>query len=120
MSCAAEVDAQRVYAWRVWDKLTKSYNIRGDRPSGCEFPDSWGNRIQVIDLHDESLIHPFKASMLTAEAGYNSIRLDALSVHSSYEKKSPEKAVLRQEKSRAGKSLAFPVYLIVTGLRKLS
>lgn len=62
MSCAAEVDAQRVYAWRVWDELTKSYNIRGDRPSGCEFRDSWGNRIQVIDLHDESLIHPFKVT----------------------------------------------------------
>jgi hypothetical protein len=37
MSCAAEVDAQRVYAWRVWDKLTKSYNIRGTDPPDANF-----------------------------------------------------------------------------------
>jgi hypothetical protein len=46
--------------------------------------------------------------MFTAAAGYSSIRLDELSVHSSYEKKSPKKAVLRQAKSRLGKSLCVP------------
>ena len=25
-------------------------------PFGCDFRDPWGNRIQVVDLHDESLI----------------------------------------------------------------
>jgi len=40
----------------VQDKLTKKYNIKLIPPFGCDFRDPWGNRIQVVDLHDESLI----------------------------------------------------------------
>ena len=40
----------------VRDKLTKKYNIKPIPPFGCDFRDPWGNRIQVVDLHDESLI----------------------------------------------------------------
>jgi hypothetical protein len=41
---------------QVRDKLTKKYNIGPIPPFGCDFRDPWGNRIQVVDLHDESLI----------------------------------------------------------------
>ena len=41
---------------QVRDKLTKKYNIELIPPFGCDFRDPWGNRIQVVDLHDESLI----------------------------------------------------------------
>jgi catechol-2,3-dioxygenase len=40
----------------IRDKLTKKYNIKLIPPFGCDFRDPWGNRIQVVDLHDESLI----------------------------------------------------------------
>jgi catechol-2,3-dioxygenase len=40
----------------VRDKLTNKYNIKLIPPFGCDFRDPWGNRIQVVDLHDESLI----------------------------------------------------------------
>ena len=38
------------------DKLTKKYNIKLIPPFQCDFRDPWGNRIQVVDLHDESLV----------------------------------------------------------------
>ena len=40
----------------VRDKLTKKYKIELIPPFGCDFCDPWGNRIQVVDLHDESLV----------------------------------------------------------------
>jgi len=40
----------------VREKLTKKYGIELIPPFGCDFRDPWGNRIQVVDLHDESLV----------------------------------------------------------------
>ena len=40
----------------IREKLTKKYKIELIPPFRCDFRDPWGNRIQVVDLHDESLI----------------------------------------------------------------
>ena len=40
----------------VREKLTKKYKLNLEPPFRCDFRDPWGNRIQVVDLHDESLI----------------------------------------------------------------
>ena len=40
----------------VRSKLTKKYKLKLEPPFRCDFRDPWGNRIQVVDLHDESLI----------------------------------------------------------------
>jgi catechol-2,3-dioxygenase len=40
----------------VRDKLTQKYGIQLIEGFRCDFRDPWGNRIQVVDLHDESLI----------------------------------------------------------------
>ena len=40
----------------VREKLTKKYKLKLEPPFRCDFRDPWGNRIQVVDLHDESLI----------------------------------------------------------------
>jgi len=40
----------------VREKLTKKYGIKLIKGFRCDFRDLWGNRIQVVDLHDESLI----------------------------------------------------------------
>ena len=40
----------------VREKLTKKYGIEFIPPFRCDFRDPWGNRIQVVDLHDESLV----------------------------------------------------------------
>lgn len=40
----------------VREKLTKKYSIELIEGFRCDFRDPWGNRIQVVDLHDESLI----------------------------------------------------------------
>jgi hypothetical protein len=40
----------------VRDKLTTKYGIKMIPPFRCDFRDPWGNRIQVVDLHDESLV----------------------------------------------------------------
>lgn len=40
----------------VRDKLTRKYRIELIPGFRCDFRDPWGNRIQVVDLHDESLI----------------------------------------------------------------
>jgi len=37
-------------------KLVKKYNLKLHPPFRCDFHDPWGNRIQVGDLHDESLV----------------------------------------------------------------
>ena len=37
-------------------KLTTKYKIDLIPPFRCDFRDPWGNRIQVVDLHDESLV----------------------------------------------------------------
>ena len=40
----------------VKKKLTRKYGIKLIPPFRCDFRDPWGNRIQVVDLHDESLV----------------------------------------------------------------
>ena len=40
----------------VRQKLTGKYKIKLLPPFRCDFHDPWGNRIQVVDLHDESLV----------------------------------------------------------------
>ena len=40
----------------VRKKLTGKYKLKLEPPFRCDFHDLWGNRIQVVDLHDESLI----------------------------------------------------------------
>lgn len=40
----------------VREKLTKKYGLSLVEGFRCDFRDPWGNRIQVVDLHDESLI----------------------------------------------------------------
>jgi len=40
----------------VRKKLTEKYKLKLEPPFLCDFRDPWGNRIQVVDLHDESLI----------------------------------------------------------------
>lgn len=37
-------------------KLTSKYQIKLIPPFRCDFRDPWGNRIQVVDLHEESLV----------------------------------------------------------------
>ena len=41
--------------WRKGDRQIRAeaHQIKGFR---CDFRDPWGNRIQFVDLHDESLI----------------------------------------------------------------
>jgi catechol 2,3-dioxygenase-like lactoylglutathione lyase family enzyme len=40
----------------VREKLTKKYGIELIPPFRCDFYDPFGNRVQVVDLHDESLV----------------------------------------------------------------
>ena len=40
----------------VRQKLRKKYGLPLEPEGGCDFRDPWGNRIQVVDLHDESLV----------------------------------------------------------------
>jgi catechol 2,3-dioxygenase-like lactoylglutathione lyase family enzyme len=40
----------------VRDKLTKKYGVKLIPGFRCDFHDPFGNRIQVVDLHDESLV----------------------------------------------------------------
>ena len=40
----------------VRKKITGKYKLKLEPPFRCDFHDPWGNRIQVVDLHDESLI----------------------------------------------------------------
>ncbi len=40
----------------VREKLTSKYGLRMEPGFGCDFRDPWGNRIQVVDLHDESMV----------------------------------------------------------------
>jgi hypothetical protein len=39
----------------VREKLVKKYGLKMEPHFRCDFRDPWGNRIQVVDLHDESL-----------------------------------------------------------------
>lgn len=41
---------------QVRDKLTKKYGIKLHPGFRCDFHDPFGNHIQVVDLHDESLV----------------------------------------------------------------
>lgn len=40
----------------VREKLTKKYGLELIEGFRCDFHDPFGNRIQVVDLHDESLV----------------------------------------------------------------
>ena len=40
----------------VRNKLIGTYKLEMEPNFHCDFRDPWGNRIQVVDLHDESLI----------------------------------------------------------------
>ena len=40
----------------VREKLTGKYGINLIPPFRCDFVDPFGNRVQVVDLHDESLV----------------------------------------------------------------
>ncbi len=40
----------------VREKVTKKYGLRLIPGFRCDFHDPFGNRIQVVDLHDESLV----------------------------------------------------------------
>jgi catechol 2,3-dioxygenase-like lactoylglutathione lyase family enzyme len=40
----------------VRDKLTQKYGLKLIPPFRCDFIDPFGNRVQVVDLHDESLV----------------------------------------------------------------
>ena len=40
----------------VREKVTKKYGLVLEPGFRCDFRDPWGNRIQVGDLHDESLV----------------------------------------------------------------
>ncbi|HEY5339732.1 MAG TPA: VOC family protein [Candidatus Aquilonibacter sp.] len=40
----------------IREKLVTRYGIELIPPFGCDFYDPFGNRIQVVDLHDESMI----------------------------------------------------------------
>lgn len=40
----------------VRDKITGKYGLKLEPRFRCDFRDPWGNRIQVVDLHDESLV----------------------------------------------------------------
>jgi catechol 2,3-dioxygenase-like lactoylglutathione lyase family enzyme len=40
----------------VRGKIRDKYKLKLEPPFRCDFRDPWGNRIQVVDLHDESLI----------------------------------------------------------------
>jgi len=37
-------------------KLKDKYKLKLEPRFRCDFRDPWGNRIQVVDLHDESLV----------------------------------------------------------------
>ena len=47
-------DAEQIAIVR--EKVSKKYGLKLDPHFRCDFRDPWGNRIQVGDLHDESLI----------------------------------------------------------------
>jgi catechol-2,3-dioxygenase len=40
----------------VRDKLVVKYGLKLIPGFRCDFRDPWGNRVQVVDLHDESLV----------------------------------------------------------------
>jgi hypothetical protein len=40
----------------VRKKLQEKYKLKLEPPFRCDFRDPWGNRIQVVDLHDETLV----------------------------------------------------------------
>jgi catechol-2,3-dioxygenase len=41
---------------KVREKVAKKYGLKLEPHFRCDFRDPWGNRIQVVDLHDESLV----------------------------------------------------------------
>ena len=44
-------------SWRKFERNSQEkYKLKLEPPFRCDFRDPWGNRIQVVDLHDESLV----------------------------------------------------------------
>jgi catechol 2,3-dioxygenase-like lactoylglutathione lyase family enzyme len=41
---------------QIREKLTKKYGVKMLPHFRCDFVDPFGNRVQVVDLHDESLV----------------------------------------------------------------
>ncbi len=41
-------------AAEVREKIMKKYGLKTIPPFRCDFRDPWGNRIQVVDMHDGS------------------------------------------------------------------
>ena len=62
----------------VRTKLTGKYKLKLEPPFRCDFRDPWGNRIQVVDLHDESLVWllPYREVQKTG-IKFNSEMIDA-------------------------------------------
>lgn len=54
----------------IREKLTSKYRIELIPPFGCDFFDPFGNRVQVVDLHDESLVWllPYQEVQMTGLA----------------------------------------------------
>jgi catechol 2,3-dioxygenase-like lactoylglutathione lyase family enzyme len=40
----------------VREKVQKKYGLKLNPPFRCDFRDPFGNRVQVVDLHDESMV----------------------------------------------------------------
>jgi catechol 2,3-dioxygenase-like lactoylglutathione lyase family enzyme len=38
----------------IREKISEKYGLKPIPPFRCDFHDPWGNRIQVVDMHDES------------------------------------------------------------------
>ena len=52
----AMVDECFTYDDELRKKITKKYGLKLIPGFRCDFRDPFGNRIQVVDLHDESLV----------------------------------------------------------------
>ncbi|PYI44185.1 MAG: VOC family protein [Verrucomicrobia bacterium] len=52
----AMFEVERVKLTEVRKKVKEKYGLKLESRFRCDFRDPWGNRIQVVDLHDESLI----------------------------------------------------------------
>ena len=40
----------------IWGKIIHKYHSKLNPRFACDFHDPFGNRVQVVDLHDESLV----------------------------------------------------------------
>jgi hypothetical protein len=71
----------------VKKKLTEKYKLKLEPPFRCDFRDPWGNRIQVVDLHDESLVWllPYREAKtgLNSNIGFSRRQREPVSTRSS-------------------------------------